>query len=528
MRLLNELLLKLSKRAEKYSLDQLAASFVDVGPLFTLLSNTDNQIVFGRRGTGKTHVLSYLQNHLVSESLCVVKIDMRIMGSSGGIYADHNTAISERATRLLCDTLFSIHEELLNVVRSDESNRYDLSLLAAPLDSLAENLSEVVVTGHVESTTATKKEFSALSEEQAKLRTTFTYASADLSSRRSQISKELSGDARTEFGTERVRIHFGSVNKDIQSIVALLPEKQLWVLIDEWSEVPLELQPFLADLLRRTLFPVAGVTVKVAAIEERCRFRKYLDTGESYIGIEIGADASSSLNLDEFMVFDNNGEQAKDFFGNLLHKHVLSVADDEDVPESKTSFINDVFTQKAAFEEFVRASEGVPRDAINIAELAAQQAGNKQISVPLVREAARAWYNRSKSEAISSRPEAAELLEWIMNIVIGARQAKAFLLSSSEKDALIGQLYDARILHLLKQGVSAQYQPGQRFNVYSLDYGCYVDLITTARAPKSLMSDEDGSGGGIRIDVPPTDFRSIRNSILNLEDFYKKSSVEHE
>ena len=210
MRLLNELLLKLSKRAEKYSLDQLAASFVDVGPLFTLLSNTDNQIVFGRRGTGKTHVLSYLQNHLVSESLCVVKIDMRIMGSSGGIYADHNTAISERATRLLCDTLFSIHEELLNVVRSDESNRYDLSLLAAPLDSLAENLSEVVVTGHVESTTATKKEFSALSEEQAKLRTTFTYASADLSSRRSQISKELSGDARTEFGTERVRIHFGS------------------------------------------------------------------------------------------------------------------------------------------------------------------------------------------------------------------------------------------------------------------------------------------------------------------------------
>ena len=106
MRLLNELLLKLSKRAEKYSLDQLAASFVDVGPLFTLLSNTDNQIVFGRRSTGKTPVLSYLQNHLVSESLCVVKIDMRIMGSSGGIYADHNTAISERATRLLCDTLF--------------------------------------------------------------------------------------------------------------------------------------------------------------------------------------------------------------------------------------------------------------------------------------------------------------------------------------------------------------------------------------------------------------------------------------
>ena len=117
------------------------------------------------------------------------------------------------------------------------------------------------------------------------------------------------------------------------------------------------------------------MTVKVAAIEERCRFRKYLDTGESYIGIEIGADASSSLNLDEFMVFDNNGEQAKDFLA--IYCTSMFFPWQMTCSESKTSFINDVFTQKAAFEEFVRASEGVPRDAINIAGLAAQHLGRQ-------------------------------------------------------------------------------------------------------------------------------------------------------
>ena len=523
MRPLNEQLLKLSKRAEKYSLDQLVASFVDVGPLFALLSNTDNQIVFGRRGTGKTHVLAYLQNHLVSQTLCVVKIDMRVMGSTGGIYTDPGISIPQRATRLLSDTLGAIHEELLNVVLSDESDEYDLSSLVGPLDRLAENLTQVTVSGSVESTTGAAREHSNSVEQKASLEASPTGIAANASVHENQTSKQLSEVSRTESGTEQLRIHFASVNKDFQSIVELLPKKQLWVLIDEWSEVPLDLQPFLADLLRRTLFPVPGVTVKVAAIEERCEFRRFIDTGESYIGIEIGADASASLNLDEFMVFDNNDAQAKDFFGNLLHKHVLSVAESTEVPEGKSRFINDVFTQKAAFEEFVRASEGVPRDAINIAGLAAQQASDKQISIPIVREAARTWYNRSKNQAISSRQDASRLLSWIMNTVIGSRQAKAFLLSSSEKDDLIGLLYDARILHLLKQGVSAQLQPGQRFNVYSLDYGCYVDLIATTRAPKGLLVDEDESGSTIHIDVPTTDFRSIRNSILNLEEFYSKS-----
>lgn len=50
---INNAILQLRKRAEKYPEDQLIKTFVDVGSLFTLLTNPDHQILYGRRGTGK-------------------------------------------------------------------------------------------------------------------------------------------------------------------------------------------------------------------------------------------------------------------------------------------------------------------------------------------------------------------------------------------------------------------------------------------------------------------------------------------
>ncbi len=50
---INDAFLKFEKRAEGADLDKLTETFVDVGPLFTLLGLPEHQIVYGRRGTGK-------------------------------------------------------------------------------------------------------------------------------------------------------------------------------------------------------------------------------------------------------------------------------------------------------------------------------------------------------------------------------------------------------------------------------------------------------------------------------------------
>lgn len=291
-------------------------------------------------------------------------------------------------------------------------------------------------------------------------------------------------------------------------------------LLDEWSEVPLDLQPYLADLLRRTLFTIHGTSVKIAAIEQRCDFRVEQEFG-GYIGIELGADAANSLNLDEYMVFDNNSEQAKVFFAQLIFKHVRAFFENTagvEFPGTSADFIRQAFTQQNSYDEFVRAAEGVPRDAINILGLAAQVAQSQAISIPNIRGAAKTWYNRNKEQSVTAKTKALELLRWIIDEVIAHRRARAFLLRSDSRHELIDFLYDARILHLVKQGVSSHDLPGVRFNVYSIDYGCYVDLINTSRAPQGLFEIDTESGSEF-IEVPANDYRAIRRAILDLSDF---------
>jgi Cdc6-like AAA superfamily ATPase len=51
-------LIGFNKRAERVSDEILALSFVDSAPLFDQMATNNNQVIYGRRGTGKTHVLS--------------------------------------------------------------------------------------------------------------------------------------------------------------------------------------------------------------------------------------------------------------------------------------------------------------------------------------------------------------------------------------------------------------------------------------------------------------------------------------
>ena len=147
-------------------------------------------------------------------------------------------------------------------------------------------------------------------------------------------------------------------------------------------------------------------------------------------------------------------------------------------------------------------------------------ADNDAISVPIVRAAARQWYLRDKERAATANPDAQALLYWIIDEVIANRQAKAFLLRQGieERHALIQSLYDDRVIHIVKKGVATNDQPGARYNVYSLDYGCYVELISTTRAPLGLF-EADEEDGEIYVQVPRNDYRSIRRAILDLSAF---------
>ena len=170
-----------------------------------------------------------------------------------------------------------------------------------------------------------------------------------------------------------------------------------------------------------------------------------------------------------------------------------------------------------AFDELVRASEGVIRDFINIFSLAYFDAQRKRllkIDKKIVLEASRQWFENDKAKNLDNQLH--DKIRLIIDEVIGKKKARSFLVSRElEQNPIIQKLFDARVIHVVKKGYSDKDNPGVRYNIYSLDYGTYVDLINTSKQPQiefEFMKD-------LRDDfiVPFDDKRSIRRIILTKE-----------
>ncbi len=518
---INSTFMRLAHRAETTERAKLVETFVDIGPLVTLLSTHNHQITYGRRGTGKTHALVFLTEKAIERKEIPVYVDLRQIGSTGGIYADPNISITERGTRLLADTLAAFHRGLLATVQERE----DLNLgdSGDALNELADEITRVIVSGPVQLEGARNATTSLEDAGNFEMKIGTSGLSASLAGSEKVGQSASRGDKITQSGEIRHRVHFGAVGNALTKFVKSVGAKRVWLILDEWSAIPLELQPFLADLLRRCVFPVRGITVKIGAIEQRSRFQ-LSGTGD-YIGIELGADASADLNLDDFMVFDNDEARATEFFEQLLFTHFKSVVN---VPalrqaiQTPGALTQAAFTRYDVLKEFVRATEGVPRDAINILSLAAQNAFDVKISMEHIRTAAKTWYQRDKDQAVAANPKAKNLLHKIIDEVIGHRQARAFLFRSDARHELIDELFDKRVLHVLKKNISAHDEPGIRYDALKIDYGCYVDLLTTNKAPQGLfpIDDTEGEEEAKYVNVPPDDYRAIRRAILKLPEVF--------
>jgi hypothetical protein len=250
-----------------------------------------------------------------------------------------------------------------------------------------------------------------------------------------------------------------------------------------------------------------------------------------YLGVEVGADVSIDVCLDDYMVFENNEDRSTKFFKKLLYEHICATEVFEKgwAPDDPDAMVRKGFSRDKTFRELVRAAEGVPRDAMKIVSHAAQEAIKKNITTEDIRKAAYKCFHRDKEQSITK--EAQDLLHWIIDRVIAERDARAFLLENNVSDELIDELFDNRVIHLVHRNKSTHDKPGRRYDVYKIDYGCYVELITTSKAPQQFLPGLDVVDEQIvdkkdpeDVVVPEDDYRSIRRAILDLDEFYKSSA----
>lgn len=521
---INRALNLIPKRAEQRQVDQLRETFVDSG-VAAAVEAIDHQVLYGRRGTGKTHALRYLESELTARGDIAIYVDLRIVGSPEGLFMGDQVPDTERAARLLVDLLGIVHEGLLGAALEDDQLLTD-ELFVRRLDGLLAAITTVRVSGEVEQ--SREGEQRAAQHDAADLGASLAPSPSiefRVSSEGSNESRQLLREVRR--GTERISLNFADIARALREVASSISSKRIWLLLDEWSSVPTGVQPLLGEFLVRCVLPLQKFTVKIGAIEQQTNFRGEL--GGVTVGIELGADVAANVNLDELMVYEQNEEWSSDFFRGLLFKHLTSAVDPaEEVPDLETEedLVRLGFTEKRSFDELVRAAEGVPRDAINIAAKAGFRAGNHKISVGDVRVAARSWFQADKEAALQSRARAQQLLHWIIDKVIRQKRARGFLVSQrSAEDLLLLALFDARVLHLVRRGYSGQDAPGERYDVWVIDYGAYVDLIHTSAAPRGLLPNGEDADGGF-VEVPTQDLRAIRRAILDLGEFEREQESQ--
>lgn len=522
---INTALNKIPKRAESRAEAELRSTFEDSG-VGRALDTVDHQIVYGRRGTGKTHALRYLTSTRPDEANIAIYVDLRTIGSAEGIFDGQSVGPVERTARLLVDLLNQVHDEILQAALDDDSLVGDASFVSA-LDGLLESISAIRVVGPVEQTRHDGQRSQQTGSAGLGLSSAGTIT-GNLSA--ADETEQHEDTTETRRGDERISLNFSDVARALRVLAESLSARRIWLLLDEWTSVPQEVQPYLGAFLVRCVLPLQPFTVKIAAIEQQSVFRKQMPDG-SVIGIEVGADMSANLSLDDFMVFEQEEERARAFFRSLFFKHLTAGGDDDQGLNlnRESDLISQGFTDTRAFDELVRAAEGVPRDAINIAANAAWRAGDKKISIPDVRRAARQWFQNDKERALAEVPEALGLLNWVIDKVIRGKRARGFLVNQRSRNARpLVILFDARVLHLVRRGYSAQDAPGERYDVYVIDYGAYVDLISTQNAPEGTlpMEDEDGTDG--YVDVPTQDLRALRRAVLDLDEFFRDAENQLE
>ncbi|MDP1594426.1 MAG: hypothetical protein Q8L80_09335, partial [Gallionella sp.] len=396
---IHEVLLNFEKRAENKPDEIISQTFVDAAPLVEVICAPLNQIMFGRRGTGKTHALRFSLAKARESGETAVYLDLRTIGSNASFYSDEGISLYERGLSVVTDILAALHDELLQVAISKISVALNPEQITIRIDDFSTAISEVRLSGtpKIEEISRRKSE----SDAALGLKAAIALTGADvglhlnLGAKRSQETEtKISHDGFVR------SIDFGRVQVALSGLLSILGVRRFWLLIDEWSELPREVQPYLADLIRKTLLPTKGIVVKIAAIEQRSSFIEPRENGR-YIGLELGADIAADLNLDEFLVFDYDEDKALTFFRELIYRNYIALGGDTSEVKNSAALIGLLFTEKRAFEEFVRAVEGVPRDALNLVSKAVMKSFGQKIGVDVVRRAALDWYQADKVKVLS-------------------------------------------------------------------------------------------------------------------------------
>jgi hypothetical protein len=454
---------RIQRRAERNRTEEaLARTFVP-NRVLDELGIDQNQLIFGRRGVGKTHTLKQLLADLTTQGRLAIYLDCLQYGSGLANEGSPKTIGAQFFRGLLLNMSDVLYEHLMRKEAASETMK----------DRLLSSLSNL-----------------------------------------SECAAPRAGD-----GT----FNYINITNYINQALDCLLCDTLHVLVDEWAAIPEAAQPYFAEYLKRGLFSNKRITVKIAVVDYMHTLETEIEGAR--IGLERSADVFGDVRMDRHFVWDEDSVFVENFFAGVLYNH-LAVELRWDLAltpsEKRGLVVSTCFTQENVLTELCRACEGNARDFLILFGYALTAFCNHEpkqrhrIGIPDVNRAAADLYRQDKAAGVSAEPHLDQFLSHLVEDVIRNKKSRSFMVPYRlRQHPLLRRLYSARLLHLQEREWSHPSNPGERYSIVTMDYGSYVTLKGTKQevSPVLYTNTADGSSGDEDL-VPVDDRRSIRRIVI--------------
>lgn len=427
-------------------------TFVDSRHHRARLVSKQNHVVFGRRGAGKTSLLS----------------SIRIPGEFVHMYLN----LEDYKDITFPNIVIRVLTELLSFLESTAASTYSWyhlwrrtprrlrQKLRQTCDELARSLHEPdQEMEEISEKEASQQEISASTKMHG-----MGAAGKGKRDRSREVKKKV-----PKSKIDQLRVELTEYKRLLQEVSDCLGDKSIFLLLDDFYFIPKSTQPEFVDYFHR-LTKGTALFLKIATIKHRSKL--YRRQREQYIGVELGHDI---FEIDMDYTLDNV-EELQSFMKQLLTNAIQA--------SSAAIQIDDLFAGDG-FAQLCLASGGVPRDFLalfvslaNRASVPGQAIGKVQVTDAALSTTS-SKLESMKKDSGDEDSVLQDCLSRIKRYVYDEKRTNAFLIPRDDLDAdalgrqVIRELVDLRLIHLVDHNTSKAPTDGRRYEAYILDICLY-------------------------------------------------------
>lgn len=464
--------------------------YIDVEGHLDRLSSKQHQIIYGRRGSGKSCLLVHYKNEIGN--------DKKILSNYISIDEIKRLGYPDVLIRLLLKIMESMP-------RSKQKWRKYL-------------FRETEVQKHIKELRKLLNQAEVRQVKQEEKRQSNYGAKGEYSGVGANAGMTNSFGTLSEFEEKKLdslERFLPDYKSALEKEITKTKYKACFLLLDDFYLIKRDRQPDVLDYIHR-LVRGTEYYIKVATIRHRTDIIRH--EGQT-IGVQLDQDIEQ-INLDRTLEDLNS---PSDYLSRILNSMGKEV-DLEDASE--------VLFNQHAFEKLVIASGGVPRDFLTIFVNAIDNAissGNINHLTPTnIWKSASSFSYRSKLKALRDdvNTEAVHLERLFRDLIrfcIQDKKRTCFLISQEEAQAhprvhdMILQLMDFKLIHVIEPDTSAASGRKGRFEAYTLDFSLFMEPRKRNIEIVEFWNFDDG-GRRIGVRESPTYHLDRANESLQSDD----------